>query len=166
MIAVQFVCGSTRLLPRDGHLLFFYYKIVETLLTQHRWPEWEHVNNQYQWGSKYKHHIQTLENDAKSAQFVATADSTTITTMSIVCMGSDSPWIFIHDTDEVEGGFFFRCPFPLEIFLPTPLIVWLLLFDCKANAAIMQSFWLLQGGSRCDWYSSRIKKLHFFLFTG
>jgi len=44
-------------------------------------------------------------------------------------VGLCSPWIFIHNTDKVDGGlmvlFFglaFRLPPPLEIFLPTPLL--------------------------------------------
>jgi len=45
--------------------------------------------------------------------------------------GAVDPWIFIHDTDNVEGALmvlffglvFFHCPIPLEIFLLTPLAV-------------------------------------------
>jgi len=41
--------------------------------------------------------------------------------------GAVPPWIFVHDTDKVEGGLMVLCVSlvfsvaPLEIFLPTPL---------------------------------------------
>jgi len=52
-----------------------------------------------------------------------------------ISKGAVPLWIFLHDTDKVEGGLMvlfsafvvFSVAFPLEIFMPTPLLLsWLI----------------------------------------